>query len=59
MQLQESDDEKIALGAVVAHLKMAIGELQRVANSDGGNVLGVDFAGWTPEQVLELARSGK
>lgn len=29
VQLQASDDEKIALGAVTAHLKLTIGELER------------------------------
>jgi len=58
-ELIESGEEKtrstIALGVV----KMTIGELQRVAGKDGENLLGIDFSGWTAEQVLALAKSGK
>ena len=35
VQLQGSDDEKIALGAVTAHLKITLGTLERQAGPDG------------------------
>ncbi len=35
VQLEASDDEKIALAATVAHLKIVIGDLQREAGKDG------------------------
>ena len=59
VELQGSDAEKLALGAVQTHLKICIGELERVAGKDGENVLGIDFRGWTAEQVLDFCRSGK
>jgi hypothetical protein len=39
VQLQASDDEKVALGAVQCHLKLAIGEISRVAGADGKTLL--------------------
>ncbi len=58
-ELMDGDDVKIQAQVALGIVKATIGELQRVAGEDGGNLLGIDFAGWTPEQVLELARSGK
>ncbi len=52
VKLQDSDDEKIALGAIIAHLKMTIGEVKR---SDGKN--GPDpYETITTEELKALAR---
>ena len=58
-ELMATADEKIQAQVALGIVKATIGELSRVSNAEGGNVLGINFDGWTPEQVLELARSGK
>ena len=39
VELIGSSDEKVALGAATAHLKLAIGEISRIANENGGSFL--------------------
>ena len=58
-ELLSCGDLKIESTVALGVVKVTIGELQRVANAEGGNVLGIDFKDWTPEQVLELAKSSK
>ena len=51
--LQDSGDEKIALGAIIAHLKMTIGEVKR---SDGKG--GPDpYESLTTDELRAIARA--
>lgn len=58
VQLQSSDDEKIALGAVIAHLRLTVGEVKRDADASGDPVAPA-VRQMTRGEMLELVRSGK
>lgn len=58
LELIASTDEKIALGAVTAHLKTTIGVLERKGNSDG-SPLDSALNGATLDQLLEIIRRRK
>ncbi len=58
-QLQKSSDEKIALGATIAHLKITLGTLERKAGANGEDPVIDELRRATLEQLLELVRSGK
>ena len=53
-ELETSADPRIALGAVTAHLKIVIGDLQREAGADGESK-----EQWTKAEILEVIRSGR
>ncbi len=54
VQLQSSDDEKIALGATLGHLKITIGTLERQAGPNG-EAVAHPLASWPPEKLEALA----
>lgn len=58
LELVESTDEKIALGAVTTHLKTTVGVLERKAGVDGSPIEAT-LMGATLEQILEIVRSKK
>ncbi len=49
-QLQKSSDEKIALGATIAHLKITLGTLERKAGANGEDPVD-PLEGWTAEKL--------
>lgn len=55
VQLQQSDDEKIALGATVAHLKITLGTLERQGDAAGNSVN--PFSGLTHEELVAIAQA--
>lgn len=56
VELEDSTEEKIALAAVLGHLKIVVGEFQR---TDDGKASLDEHEGWTKAEILELIRSGK
>ena len=53
VELVDSEDEKIALGATLGHLKIVVGDLSRVSDKDGKN-LASEFAGLTAEEIIRI-----
>lgn len=55
LELERSDDEKIALGATVHHLKTTLGVLQRKAGPDGETL--TPHAALTSDELRAVARA--
>ena len=56
VQLQASDDEKIALGATLGHLKITLGTLERQAGPNGEAPVN-PYAAVTVEELKAIARA--
>ena len=53
VELQSSDDEKIALGATSAHLKITLGTLERQAGANGES-LNPMFVAMDPSELADF-----
>ena len=56
VQLQASDDEKIALGATLGHLKITLGTLERQAGPNG-EATSNPYAELTVDELKAIARA--